>query len=547
MCGVPAKMIMLIKRILIASVVYLTYALFGHAIANADINVNVDSSEIEQVTSVSQFRDVEPTDWAFQALQSLVERYACIAGYPNGNFRGNRALSRYEFAAGLNACLDRINELIATSTSNAITKEDLTKLQKLREEFAAELAILRGKVDTLEAKTTELEANQFSTTTKLFGQAIFGVQGRNENNADLLPRDGIKETRDNGTKINLISNVQLTLLTQFKNRSFLLTGLQAGNGGTASFTAPRLTNDTRLAYEGNTDNNLVVTDLNYRFLVSDKMAVIVGPAGVNPINSFRGANRIESAGKGPISGFTQRNPILAIGNGTGGLGFDWQMNKRISLQAVYTATKPADTSQKAGLFNGGNATGLQLNFAPTNNIDLALNYINSYSTTGFLGTGVGDDLLAYTLTSSSPLTTDAFGATASWQINPKVIIGGWRGLTTSRIPGQSGSVETNNWMAFLNFPDVLGKGNLGGVYVGQPPKIVRSDLPTGNNLPGILKNSIGSPGGQLGTTTHVEAFYRYRMSDNISITPGVILIFEPRHSPNSDMITIGVLRTTFSF
>ena len=223
------------------------------------------------------------------------------------------------------------------------------------------------------------------------------------------------------------------------------------------------------------------------------------------------------------------------------------MNKRISLQAVYTASNPADSRQNAGLFNGGNAAGVQLNFAPTNNIDLAINYINSYSTTGFLGTGVGDDLLAYTLTSSSPLKTDAFGATASWQINPKLIIGGWGGLTTSRIPGQSGSVETNNWMAFLNFPDVLGQGNLGGIYVGQPPKIVSSDLPTGNNLPGILKDSLGNAGGQPGTTTHIEAFYRYRMSNNINITPGVILIFEPRHSPNSDMITIGVLRTTFSF
>ncbi len=537
MCGVPAKMIKLIIRILLVSVVHLTYALFSHAIANAE---NVDSLEIEQVTSVSQLRDVEPTDWAFQALQSLVERYACIAGYPNGTFRGNRALSRYEFAAGLNACLDRVNELIATSTSNAVTKEDFTKLQKLTEEFTTELATLRGRIDTL-------EANQFSTTTKLFGQAIFGIQGRSENSADLSPKDGIKETRDNGTKINVISNVQLTLLTQFKNRSFLLTGLQAGNGGTASFNAPRITNDTRLAYEGNTDNSLVLTDLNYRFLLGDKIAVIVGPAGVNPINTFRGANRIESAGKGPISAFAQRNPILAIGNGTGGLGFDWQMNKRISLQAVYTASKPADSSQNAGLFNGGNATGVQLNIAPTNNINLALNYINSYSTTGFLGTGIGDDLLAYTPTSTSPLTTDAFGATASWQVNPKFTIGGWGGFTTSRIPGQSGSVETNNWMAFLNFPDLLGKGNLGGIYVGQPPKIVSSDLPTGNNLPGILKDSIGSAGGQPGTTTHVEAFYRYRISDNINITPGVIFIFEPRHSPNSDMITIGVLRTTFSF
>jgi hypothetical protein len=541
---VPAKMIRLVKRILIAFVVNLTYALFCHTIANAE---NVDLSEIEQVTSVSQFKDIEPTDWAFQALQSLVERYACIAGYPNGTFRGNRALSRYEFAAGLNTCLDRINELIATGISNTITKEDLIKLQKLREEFAAELTTLQGKVDTLEAKTTELEVNQFSTTTKLFGQAIIGIQGRSENSADLSPKDSIKETRDNGTKINVISNLQLTLLTQFKNRSFFLTGIQVGNGNTASFNAPRLTNDTRLVYEGNTNNNLVLTDLNYRFLVGNKVAVIVGPAGVNPINTFRGANRIESAGKGPISAFAQRNPILAIGNGTGGLGFDWQMNKHISLQAVYTASKPADSSQNAGLFNGGNTAGLQLNFAPTNNIDLALNYINSYSTTGFLGTGVGDDLLAYTLTSNSPLTTDAFGATASFQIHQNLRIGAWGGFTNSRIPGQSGSVETNNWIAFLNFPDLLKTGNLGGIYVGQPPKIVRSDLPIGNNLPGILKDSIGSAGGQPGTTTHVEAFYRYRISDNIDITPGVIFIFEPRHSPNSDMITIGIFRTTFSF
>ena len=70
-----------------------------------------ESSELQQVTSVSQLSDVRPTDWAFQALQSLVERYGCIAGYPDGTFRGNRAMTRYEFAAGLNACLDKVTEL----------------------------------------------------------------------------------------------------------------------------------------------------------------------------------------------------------------------------------------------------------------------------------------------------------------------------------------------------------------------------------------------------------------------------------------------------
>src|SRR4028119_1759412 len=74
--------------------------------------LTAQSDNLGQVTSVSQFSDVQPTDWAFQALQSLVERYGCIAGYPDGTYRGNRALTRYEFAAGVNACLDRVNELI---------------------------------------------------------------------------------------------------------------------------------------------------------------------------------------------------------------------------------------------------------------------------------------------------------------------------------------------------------------------------------------------------------------------------------------------------
>jgi hypothetical protein len=53
----------------------------------------VENTEaIAQVTFVSQLSDVQPTDWAFPALQSLVERYGCIAGYPDGTYRGNGAL-----------------------------------------------------------------------------------------------------------------------------------------------------------------------------------------------------------------------------------------------------------------------------------------------------------------------------------------------------------------------------------------------------------------------------------------------------------------------
>lgn len=497
---------------------------------------------MEQITSVSQLRDVQPTDWAFQALQSLVERYGCIAGYPDGSFRGNKPMSRYEFAAGLNACMDKVNQLIQSSSANRLKKDDLVSLQRLQEEFAAELASLRGRVDSLEARNAELKAHQFSPTTKLFGQAIFGIQTRNPNRADFFPVDGHKDTKDPGTNTNMISNVQLSLFTQLSPRSLLLTGIQMGSGS----TAPRLSNDSRLAYEGDTQNQLVISDLNYRQLIGNKLALIVGPAGVSPVNVFRGANRVESAGQGPISALAQRNAILNIGNGRGGIGLDWQIIPRISMQAVYSASTPQDPTNGgiSGGPSGQTTEGVQFNFAPTDTVDLALDYIHSYSPPGVLGTGLGDDQLT---TVNTPLKTHAFGGTLEWRVSPKFTLGTWGGYTTSSIPKSSGSVETTNWMVFANFPDLFGRGNLGGIYVGQPPKIIDSDLPLGKNIPNLLAGGPGKSGGEPGTTTHVEAFYRFRVTDNISITPGVLVIFNPGHTPASDTITIGALRTTFTF
>jgi S-layer homology domain len=81
-------------------------------------------NQIAQVTSVSQLSDVKPTDWAFTALQSLVERYGCIAGYPDKTYRGQRAMTRFEFAAGVNACLDKINEILTAGLADKVSKED---------------------------------------------------------------------------------------------------------------------------------------------------------------------------------------------------------------------------------------------------------------------------------------------------------------------------------------------------------------------------------------------------------------------------------------
>jgi len=502
-----------------------------------------DSDIPRGATSVSRFSDIEPTAWVFQALQSLVERYGVIAGYPDQTFQGNRAITRYEFAVGLSAVLEHIDGLTTSGVEDIVSTEDLATLRTLQEAFSTELRTLRGQVDFLEADLARLQAQQFSTTTKLFGQVIVGVQGRISNQADLFPRDGIRETSDPGTNINLITNAQLSLLTQFTERSFLLTGLQAGSGS----TFPSLTNNTRLAYESPTDNDLVLSDLTYRFAVSDYLAAYVGTSGVNPVTAFRGPNRVASAGGGPISFLAQRNPILNIGFGNTGAGFDWQFAPQASLQTVYAAATASDPTPGNGLFNGGYVVGSQLLLTPADSLDVAIYYLNSYSPFGFLGTGTGDDQLVPITAQTSPLNTHAVGTTINWQISSQFTTGGWAGYTHSSVPNLPGSVETVNWMLFLNLPDLFSEGNLGGIYIGQPPKITQSNLPTGLNIPNLFRDLSGDPGGQPGTTTHVEAFYRWQVTNNISVTPGLIMIFQPRHTPNSDPIFMGAIRTTFRF
>jgi Carbohydrate-selective porin, OprB family/S-layer homology domain len=266
----------------------------------------IDPGSMDQVTSVSQLTDVKPTDWAFQALQSLVERYGCISGYPDRTYRGNRALTRYEFAAGLNACMDRVNELIAAATNDMASKEDLATLQKLQEEFAAELATLRGRVDAVEAKVGTLEKQQFSTTTKLFGSVWVNVTGAtagkdvrfegpagSEGNTEgrfFATRTGGQPTTLTAVDPEITESflAWLTLVTSFSGKDQLVTQLASGNGrspynqyaSAGFYNASGVPFFDQTAGTTNGSTSVIVRELFYSFPVSDAVKLTVGPPTV---------------------------------------------------------------------------------------------------------------------------------------------------------------------------------------------------------------------------------------------------------------------------
>jgi hypothetical protein len=498
------------------------------------------NNDLNQVTSVSQLSDVQPTDWAFTSLQSLVERYGCIAGYPDRTFRGNRALTRYEFAAGLNACLDRVNELIGSAAANAVKREDLDALSRLQTEFSKELTTLRGRVDDLERRTDTLAKQQFSTNVKLNGITTVGIQGRTGSDVDSFPVDGTPDTRDESNQINMIYSTNLSLTGALSPKTRFTIGLQAGKGS----TAPSLSQDVALSYEGNTDGQLRISDLAIQHLITPKLAVTVGAEGISPVTVFRGPDRFESAATGSIGRLTQRNANLNSPGGAG-IGLDWQAAPWLSFQGVYASnsSSASNPTAKNGLFNGQYTLGAQAIISPSRNLDLSFHYLNTYSPNGNLGLGVGENQIT---PNGEAIKTDLYGASASLRLSPKVTLGGWAGFTTSRIPGEEGRAKTSHWMAYANFPDLFGAGNLGGLYVGQSPRITSSNFAPGLNIPNLLEGGNGDSGGQKRASTHVEAFWRWQLNDRLSITPGVIAVFNQGNA-GSDTTYIGALRTSFSF
>jgi Carbohydrate-selective porin, OprB family/S-layer homology domain len=478
--------------------------------------------EMSQVTSVSQLTDVKPTDWAFQALQSLVERYGCIAGYPDKTYRGNRAMTRYEFAAGLNACMDRVNDLIAASTADMVKKQDLATLRKLQEQFAAELATLRGRVDGLESKVATLEKQQFSTTTKLNGEVVMGLAGI---------ATGQVAGADVSRNTVFGYRARLNFDTSFTGEDLLRTRIQAGNSG--------FTNDALGIPEGslrmaaNSGSAATIDALLYQFPLGKNTTVTLeanaGAADdfVDTLNPYLDGD----GGSGALSHFATRNPIYYLLGGTG-IGIKHAFSSNLEVSAGYLAGSGTNSAANpiagSGLFNGPYGLIGQITFKASDKFKIGATYVNSYNTTfASAGNPTGSSLANPTANTSS----NSFGLGASYQFSPNFVLNANAGYTKTNVIG-TGDLDIWNWSVGLALPDLGKKGNLGGLIVGMEPKVT---------------SATGGLAIDRDTSLHIEGFYQYKLNDNISITPALIWLTAPNHDSTNSAAIIGAIRTTFTF
>ena len=512
--------------------------------------VEANSEDMAEVTSVSRLSDIEPTDWAFQALQSLVERYGCIAGYPNSTFRGNRAITRYEFAAGLNACLEQVKTLIDKATADVARKDDLVALQKLQEEFAPELATLRSRVDILETRTGIIEKQQFSTTTKLRGEVILALAsafGGNPPGGTCLSNDNFstnaqacdpRKSPDNNAVFAHL--VRLGLETSFTGKDRLRTYLTTGNFTPGGYANPASldTNMARLSYQASLNNQIRLDLLEYRFpAFKDNTVISIIPVGFQLSSVLAPNSGYFDTGRGAISAFAEVNPIFKIGGGssenTAGAGIDWAINNKLRLQVAYGAGN-ANTTSEGITQSNRSVLGINLLATPAKNLITGITYVNAYTSDGRLGTFTGSINAESSGRFSGgkvplpgtgilgdigdlPAKTQAVGGSLQWRMTPKLTFGAWGGLTftnylesfpdyaaagvdpkldSSRVSGEKPYANAQTYLFSLGLSEPFGrKGDLFAVLVGMPPKLTDAG-PTvrGRNVPFSEISRAGEPG-----------------------------------------------------
>ena len=478
---------------------------------NAAINEYMQQQDVDrfrawesknQVTSVNQFSDVQPTDWAYQALSNLVEKYGCVAGYPNGTYKGGQAMTRYEAAALLNACLDRVTE---------VTDE----LQRLMDEFKKELAVLKGRVDGLEAKVGELEAQQFSTTTKLKGEVsmiIGGVDNWFANavtgkTAD-LETGAIKDkkTRTNYNKTAFNYDLRLSFDTSFSGKDLLRTRMRSGNFSADPFGSSGNVFKLDKAEEG--DQTVFIDRLFYTFPVGDQVKLTAGAV----VRNTEMLSFLPSAFKSEILDFFN----LAGATGTynkatgAGAGFSWKQkvkkgNPYATFDANWVSQAAAEqfyAQSDTGAFAEDSAQNVlaQLGVKGQNwgaavayrygSENAQLRDPNSPSSSFFRRLGDGQ--------SSNSVSLAGYWVPMDVKWLPSISAGG---SYTNYTKGETRpSADIYSWMVGLQWNDVFVKGNQAGFAIGSPLYVTSSNATSASEqTPGYM----------------YQVHYKYQVTNNI--------------------------------
>ncbi|MDJ0596195.1 MAG: iron uptake porin [Pleurocapsa sp. MO_226.B13] len=496
---------------------------------------------LSQITNVNELRDVSPNDWAYEALRNLANRYGCISGYPDGTFQGDRALTRWEFAAALNNCIKRIERLIVENQT--VEPNDLSQLNRLARDFEPELAQLKGRVEQLEGRTASLEDNQFSTTTKLRGQVIMSANVGGFDGDRIIDPSGRQELANSDPEVTFLYRAGLDFTTSFVGTDSLLIRLEGASGSTvnnfrgvdnaAATLEPFFGSQIDYAAEPPTeDGDFGIGRLAYTFKPISSLSVSLGPdirsTDYVDRNSYANLSFLDFS-----SELFVNNLILFPVNGpAAGAAVDWKPHKAFAIRGLYAAPDASNP--------GGEQTRPVIGAAPFTQVLYPQQSIdpNTAGDRGLFGdTYQGTVEAEYSPSRSFALrlqysggklfdnSFDVVGTNLEFSFTPKFGIFARYGYG-SYDETTFGDIDVHYWMAGIGARDLFREGALAGIAVGQP----------------FTASEVGDA-----TQTNFEIFYNYPLGRRLQITPSVQVITNPGNQDSNGTITTGTLRTVFSF
>jgi hypothetical protein len=422
-------------------------------------------------------------------------------------------MTRFEAAALLNACLDRVTE---------VTDE----LKKLMAEFEKELAILKGRVDGLEAKVGELEANQFSTTTKLKGIATFVIGGASNTIPGVVqdPVSGDLVVEGGGSQVTFNYDVRLILDTSFTGKDLLRTTLRSGNFGDSAFGAGPTA--LEVAFDEGTDADAVsINRLFYQFPIGSNITATVG-AKVRQ-DDMLGMWPSVYPSDSVLDMFTYAGAPGAYNlNLGGGFGLTWN-DQGVNVSINYVSNEAGVDDSENGLGTGDTVTA-QVGYTGDN---WGAAFVYTYSNSdGYAIVAPGSTAVVNFGSALSGYESNNIGFSAYWQPSesgwmPSISAGFGYGRANTDVIGD---VDLWSWMVGLQWSDVFVKGNDFGIGLGMPQ----------------WADAEGAEGNFA-----MEFWYKFQVTDNITVTPAFFFIDGQGAgiSGNSQTTVGGLLKTTFKF
>lgn len=456
--------------------------------------------------------ELQPGDWAWQALRDLSERHGCGGGAAARRFEAQAPLSRFEAASLLQACLPRLSE-------------GPEALRRLHSSLAPELALLRGRLDALEVRGGELAALRFSPSTTLSGQAITVVganrfTGNSAGGASGSPGGAAAANASlGGLSVNY--NLELALNTSWNGKDLLFLNLRAGNFAGTPFGGlgdTGILSTLAIAFQetcepGYCADVLAIDRLLYRWPLGGGFQAVLGArAGQEDLLPLWPTTYASS---GILNVFTSNGAPEAWAMNEGAGGALWWQRDGLSLGAAYVASQgDAGAPSRGGIgTRGSQASGsVQIGYS-----DRSLNLAAIWSRMqgGVLSSGATTFTLSQQLLSASH--TDAYGLAGSWQPLrpgwlPALSLGWGTNITHNDAPVAPGSLSrSQSWMVGLQWADAFSKGNSLGMAVGQP---VFATALSGGPTP--------DDGGVI-----MEGWYRLQLSDAISVAPALFWLSRP--------------------